>query len=121
MKLRGIRGATTCENNSKEAIIDATKELWQAMLDKNRFKEEDLASVIFSSTHDLTAAFPAAAVRAMGFDSVPLFGTLEIDKPDAVRLCVRILAHWNTDKGQNEINHVYLNGAAMLRPDIAKK
>lgn len=118
--LRGVRGATTCAENSKEAIMEATGELWQAMMDENGFKEEELASVIFSSTHDLTAAFPAAAVREMGFSSVPLFGTLEIDKPDAVKLCVRILAHWNTDKGQNDITHVYLRGAAVLRPDIVK-
>lgn len=120
MKVRGIRGATTCDANSKEEIFAKTKELWREMQKQNDFCEEDLASVIFSSTPDLTAAFPAAGVRQLGFASVPLFGTMEIDNPEAVKLCVRILVHWNTDKTQKEIKHVYLNGAAVLRPDITK-
>ena len=121
MKVRGIRGATTCIANNKEEIFARTKELWLDIKKQNGFKEEDLASVIFSSTQDLTAAFPAAALRQLGCDKVPLFGTLEIDNPDAVKMCVRVLIHWNTEKEQDEIVHVYLHGAAALRPDIIKK
>ena len=121
MKVRGIRGATTCDSDNKEDILNKTKELWQEMQAQNGFCEDDLASVIFSSTPDLTQAFPAAGVRQLGFVNVPLFGCVEIDNPEAVKLCVRILAHWNTDKKQNEIKHIYLRGAAVLRPDIAKK
>ena len=121
MKLRGIRGATTCPDNSQEAIFAAASELWQALEEKNSFAEEDLAAVIFSSTPDLNAAFPATAVRKLGWANVPLFGTVEIEQPEAVKRCVRILALWNTDKPQDAIRHVYLRDAAALRPDIAGK
>lgn len=121
MNLRGIRGATTCLDNSKEEIFAKTKELWAEIKNQNDFLEEDLASVIFSSTPDLTAAFPATAVRQLGYDKVPLFGALEIDNPDAVKRCIRVLIHWNTDKKQDEIIHVYLHGAASLRRDIVGK
>lgn len=120
MAVRGIRGATTCEANTEEAILSAVKELWLEMQKKNEFVEEDLASVIFSSTPDLTAAFPAAAVRSLGWESVPLFGTMEIAKPDAVKLCVRILVHWNTQKSHKEVQHVYLKGSKVLRKDLAE-
>jgi chorismate mutase len=119
MKVRGVRGATACTENSGNAIIGAVKELWLKMHEENAFAEEDLAAVIFSSTPDLSAAFPAAAVRALGWTNTPLFGAAEIEQPDAVKRCVRILALWNTDKEQNEIKHVYLREAAALRPDIA--
>jgi chorismate mutase len=80
-----------------------------------------LAAVIFSSTPDLSAIFPAAAVRALGWTNTPLFGAAEIEPPGAVKRCVRILALWNTDKEQKDIRHVYLRAAAALRPDIAGK
>ena len=121
MKLRGVRGATTCENNSREAIFAAVGELWLALEEKNSFAEDDLAAVIFSSTPDLNAAFPATAVRKLGLVDVPLFGTAEIEQPEAIKLCVRVLALWNTDKPQTDIRHVYLRGAAVLRPEHAVK
>jgi chorismate mutase len=121
MKLRGVRGATTCTENSKDEIAGAVKELWLAMCEQNAFAEEDLAAVIFSSTPDLSASFPAAAVRALGWTDTPLFGAAEIEQPEAVKRCVRILALWNTEKGQKEIKHVYLREAATLRPDIGGK
>lgn len=119
MAVRGIRGAITCKDNTEEEILSAVKELWLEMQKKNEFIEEDLASVIFSSTPDLTAAFPASAVRSLGFKTVPLFGTAEIDKPDSVKLCVRILIHWNTQKSHKDIQHVYLKGSRVLREDLA--
>ncbi|MDR2006409.1 MAG: chorismate mutase [Acidaminococcales bacterium] len=119
MKLRGVRGATTCTGDSKNEIMDAVKELWLKMHEQNAFAEDDLAAVIFSSTPDLSAAFPATAVRALGWTQTPLFGAAEIEQPEAVKRCVRILALWNTDKEQKDIKHVYLRAAVALRPDIA--
>lgn len=118
MAVRGIRGATTCKANTEEEILSAVKELWIEMQKKNEFIEEDLASVIFSSTPDLTAAFPATAVRSLGWESVPLFGTMEIEKPNSVKLCVRILVHWNTQKSHKDVQHVYLKGSRVLRKDL---
>ncbi len=121
MKLRGVRGATTCDSDSKEDIFSAVQELWRELQTNNLFEEEDIGAVIFSSTPDLSSAFPAAAVRALGWESAPLFGTVEIDNPDAVKKCIRVLVLWNTEKMQKEIKHVYLRGAALLRPDMAKQ
>ncbi len=118
MFVRGIRGAITCQQNTAEDILSAVKELWLKLQEENGFSTEDLASVIFSSTKDLDAAFPAAALRELGIDGVPLFGTLEIDKKDAVKMCIRILIHWNTMKNQAQIKHIYLKNAAVLRPDL---
>ena len=120
MRTQGIRGATTVNNNTEQEIIDAVKELWLELQKANDFLEEDLASVFFSSTPDLNAQFPAKGVRELGFSDVALFGTLEIDNPDAVKMCIRVLIHWNTTKTQKEIKHVYLHGAAKLRRDRAK-
>lgn len=119
--LRGVRGATTVEANDKEQISRRTAELIGTMAAENGIAEGDIGAVIFSSTPDLDAAFPAAAARAMGWSEVPLFGTQEIANPDGVVRCIRVLILWNTDKGQKEINHIYLHGATVLRQDLAKR
>ncbi len=119
--LRGVRGATTVEANDKEQISRRTAELIGTMAAENGIAEGDIGAVIFSSTPDLDAAFPAAAARAMGWSEVPLFGTQEIANPDGVARCIRVLILWNTDKGQNEIRHIYLHGATVLRQDLAKR
>lgn len=118
--LRGVRGATTVEANDKEQISRRTAELIAAMAAENGIVSDDIGAVIFSSTPDLDAAFPAAAARTMGWSEVPLFGTQEIANPDAVARCIRVLILWNTAKGQKEIRHVYLHGATVLRQDLAR-
>ncbi len=117
--LRGVRGATTVEANGREEIFRRTTELVQAMAAENGIVAGDIGAVIFSSTPDLDAAFPAAAAREMGWAEVPLFGTQEIASPGGVARCIRVLILWNTDRGQGEIRHVYLHGAAVLRKDLA--
>jgi chorismate mutase len=117
--LRGIRGATTVEQNDREHILSRTAELLTELININRIQTEDIGAVIFASTPDLPAAFPAAAARRIGWDSVPLFGTQEIDNPDGVPLCIRVLILWNTDMPQAAIRHAYLHEAARLRPDLA--
>lgn len=116
--LRGVRGATTVEGNDLQAIITRVAELLNVLQVQNEINLEDIGAVIFSSTPDLTAAFPAAAARRIGWDDVPLFGTQEIDNPHGVPKCVRILILWNTTRGQSAIKHSYLHGAAVLRPDL---
>ena len=117
--LRGLRGATTVPVNEKEAVLKATRELLVALSKANAIKPADIAAVIFSSTPDVNAAFPAAAARELGWNDVPLFGTQEIDCPTGIPLCIRVLLLLNTDKAQHELQPVYLEGAVQLRPDIA--
>lgn len=119
MAFRGIRGATTINNNNKEEILSATRELIIAIQDQNPdLKSEDLASVIFSVTEDISAAFPAIAARQSGWQMVPFLCCQEIPVPGSLQSCIRILLHWNTDLMQDEIQHVYLRKAASLRPDL---
>lgn len=118
--LRGVRGATTVRADEREHILDRTSELLSTLIKENEIELQDIGAVIFSSTPDLNAAFPAAAARNMGWSEVPLFGTQEIDNPDGVPRCLRVLILWNTDKGQQEIRHIYLHDAAVLRQDIVR-
>jgi chorismate mutase len=118
---RGVRGATTVQQNTAEEIVSATAELLQKMIDTNGIEEEHVASVIFTTTPDLTAAFPAQAARKVGWWQVALMGMQEIAVPDGLPLAIRILIHWNTDKKLNEIVHIYMHGAERLRPDLYPK
>lgn len=119
--LRGIRGATTVEKDDKSSIAEAVQEMLNALIAANQLNTSDIGAVIFSSTPDLNGAFPAAGARALGWSDVPLFGTVEIDNPDGVARCIRALILYNTTKGQQEIQHVYLRRATVLRPDIAQR
>ena len=117
MHCRGIRGATTVEENTAEAILASTRELLALIVEANGLKAEDVASAIFTTTPDLTAAFPAKAAREMGWRDVALLDAQEIPVPGSLERCVRVLIHWNTEKSAAEIRHVYLRGARTLRPD----
>lgn len=119
MPCRGIRGATTVESNTREAILAATRELLTEMVNANGVRTEDIASAYFTTTPDLDAEFPAVAARAMGWTNIALMCGHEMDVPGSLRMCLRILLHVNTDKAQAEICHVYQRGAVVLRPDLA--
>ncbi|RMG86156.1 MAG: chorismate mutase [Chloroflexi bacterium] len=121
MKFRGVRGATTADANTPEAILQATRELLQQMIDVNGIQEEDVASILFSTTPDLNAVYPAKAARELGWTQVALMGFQEIDVPGGLDRCIRILIHWNTTRRQDEIHHVFSKGATCLRPDLAQK
>ena len=114
---RGVRGATTAEHDSEEAILAATLELLARLVQSNGIEPDMVASVLFTVTPDLTAAFPARAARELGWKHVPLLDALEIPVPGSLPYCVRVLILWNTDMSQAGIRHVYLRGAASLRPD----
>ena len=115
MSIRGIRGATTVKNNSKEEVISATKELLSKIVDANQVKICDIASIIFTTTADLNAEFPAAAARELGWNDTPLLCSKEIDVPKSLSKCIRILLLVNSDKKQKELTHVYLKEAVNLR------
>jgi chorismate mutase len=118
MLVRGVRGATTVEANSVEAILEATRELLAAMLKANETDVEYIASAFFSTTVDLNAEFPAVAARDLGWTNVALMCGHEMNKPGGLPMCLRILLHVNTDKPARDIKHIYLRGARVLRPDI---
>jgi chorismate mutase len=118
MMVRGVRGATTIENNDTESILKATETLLREVISANGIEEEHVASVTFSTTPDLNACFPAQAARVMGWHKVALFGCQEIDCPSGIKMCLRVLIHWNTEKALDEVQHVYMRGAEKLRPDL---
>ncbi len=121
IRVRGIRGATTTEDNSAEAIHTATRDLLDRVIEENQIQPDDVASVLLTMTPDLTATFPAAAIRSRpGWQWVPLMCAKELDVPGGLSKCVRILIHVNTEKTQQEIVHVYLGEAIVLRPDLSR-
>lgn len=119
MYCRGIRGATTVEQNDREEILAATAELLQLMISQNELLAEDVASVIFTVTADLDAEFPALAARRLGWTEVALMCAREIPVPGSLGMCIRILLHVNTTRSAAEIQHVYIRGAVSLRPTFA--
>jgi chorismate mutase len=116
--LRGIRGAITVERNTSEEIKAASWELLEAVINKNNLDPDDIASIFFTVTQDLDAAFPAMGVRNKGFKYVPLLCSTEINVPGSLARCIRILVHVNTRKPQKEIKHIYLKDAVRLREDL---
>lgn len=121
MAVRAIRGATTVSENTKETIFSAVIEMMEAVISKNKIKAEDMVSIIFTVTPDITAVFPAAAVRKMGITDVPLLDMAAPDIDGALKMCIRVIVHINTELKNGELKHAYLNGAAALRPDLAEK
>ena len=119
MSIRGIRGAITITIDTKEEVLNATRELLDEIFTKNPdLDKEDIASAFFTTTEDVSSAYPALATRQMGWDLVPMICAREIPVPGSLPMCIRILIHWNTEKEQEEIKHIYLHGAKVLRPDL---
>ena len=119
MPIRGIRGATTVDANTREAILDAAGELLGEIIRVNNINKDDVASAYFSTTTDLNAEFPAVVARRdFGWTNIALMCGHEMDVPGSLRMCLRIMLHVNTDTPQSDVCHVYLQGAAVLRPDL---
>ena len=119
MSMRGIRGAVTVENDKKEEIWSAARHLVTKILSQNELRAENVGAIIFSTTEDITAAFPSSAVRQLpALRLIPLFDTREPAIENSLRLCIRVLILADTDKAQKDIRHVYLGGAKNLRPDL---
>jgi chorismate mutase len=121
MTCRGIRGAITVKANGAGAILAATRTLLEMMTSANRLQLEDIASIIFTATPDLDAVYPARAAREMGWLSTPLLCMQEMAVAGSLPHCIRVLVLWNTELGPEEIHHVYLEGAKVLRPDLAEE
>lgn len=117
MPVRGIRGAIVTAANTKESILDSTRELLLAVIAANDIQPEEVASAWFTTTPDLNAEYPALAARKLGWYDVALMCGHEMDVPHGLRKCIRVLIHLNTDKPAQAIKHVYLGAAASLRPD----
>ena len=120
MRCRGVRGATTVEANTRDEILQNTRQLLALMIRANGIEPEDVASAMFSVTSDLNAEFPALAARQLGWLDVPLMCAHELSVPGSLPLCIRVMLHWNTDHRQQEVTHIYLRDAERLRPDLSK-
>ena len=118
MAVRGIRGAITARANERDAIVDATATLLREIVERNRVAIGDIGAIFFTTSPDLTAEFPAAAARGLGWKDVPLLCGHEMSVPGRIDKCVRVMMLVNTDAEQGAIEHVYLEGAASLRPDL---
>ncbi len=118
MLVRGIRGAITVERDDPAEVLDATERLLIEIVAENSIVPDDIASALFTLTPDLISEFPAAAARRIGWLRVPLLNFTEIGVPGGLPRVIRVLLHVNTEKRQDEIVHVYLEGARALRPDL---
>ena len=118
MKVRGVRGATTSDSNSREDILLAAHDLITGIIEANEIMVDDVASILFSTTADLNAEFPAVAARNLGFTNTALECLVEMNVPGSLARCIRVLMHVNSDKQQKEIRHIYLKNAKSLRADL---
>lgn len=118
---RGIRGATTVPANTALDILQAASELLEKIVTVNQVGKDDVAAIIFTATPDLNAVYPAVAARQLGWTFTPLVCTQEMVVPGSLAQCLRILVMWNTDRTPQEIHHIYLHGARVLRPDLAEE
>jgi chorismate mutase len=119
--VRGIRGAIQAESDEPSAILAATERLLIAIMERNPFPLEDVASAFFTVTPDLRAVFPAAAARRLGWTNIPLMNFTEVPVPGDLERCIRAMILINTTLRQDQIVHVYLDGAVALRPDLSKQ
>jgi chorismate mutase len=113
-----LRGAITVEADTKDEINAKTKRLVQEMLERNQLAHDDLISIIFTATDDITAEFPATAARTLGFGDVPLLCARELSIAHGMPLCIRVLMHLELDRSREDLHHVYLEGARSLRDDL---
>ncbi len=115
---RALRGATTVDEDTPEQIAARIQELLTAVMERNGLVEDDIISIIFTTTPDVTSAFPAAGARDIGFGAVPLLCAAEIAVADSTPRCLRVLLHVTTTRSREDLRHVYLHGAQGLRDDL---
>ncbi len=118
LTVRGLRGATTVDADTVAQVTERSQELMREIMARNGLVEDDIVSVLFTATADVTSAFPATAVREIGFGAVPLLCAAEIAVPGSMPLCIRVLLHVYTRRSREEMHHVYLHGAQGLRDDL---
>ncbi len=120
MPTRALRGAITCDANTEAEILQRTTRLLTELFDRNDLDLEVITSIFFTATGDLTAVAPARAARAFGLLDVPLLCALEMPVDDSLDLCIRVMLHFDTDLPRSQLHHVFLRGATVLRPDLAR-
>ena len=118
MAVRAVRGAIQVDGDTRQEILDRSAELVSAVLERNALTPDDVISILFTATPDLTAEFPAYAARLLGLTDVPLMCAAEIAVPGAMPRVLRLLAHVDTPRPRADLRHVYLRGAAALRTDL---
>jgi chorismate mutase len=120
MAVRAIRGATQVDADDREQVLEATRELVSAIMDRNELVHDDVISILFTATPDIVSEFPALAARELGFGDVPLICATEMSVPHGMPRVLRLMAHVETERPRDDIQHVYLRGAVALRRDIAQ-
>ena len=120
MAVRAIRGAIQVDADTRDDVLEGSAELVKAVLDRNGLSADDIISILFTATPDLTAEFPAYAARLLGLVDVPLMCASEIAVPGAMPRVLRLLAHVETPLSRADVRHVYLRGAAQLRTDLPR-
>ena len=116
--VRALRGATTIDDDTPEQIEERIIALLTELFDRNDIDHDDLISIIFTATSDINSAFPAAAARVFGLGDVPLLCAQELDIDGGTPWCLRVLIHLNTERGREDLHHIYLEGAQGLRDDL---
>lgn len=117
-RLAAVRGATTTDEDSPEQIRERTRELLQAVIERNGISHDDIVSIIFTATPDLVSDFPAVAARNLGLSGVPLLCSQEIPVTGSMERCIRVMVHAYLNRPRQEIRHVYLHEAKQLRTDL---
>jgi chorismate mutase len=118
LSVRGLRGATTVDADTVPQVTERSQELMRELMTRNDLAEDDIISVLFTATADVTSIFPATAIREIGFGSVPLLCAAEIAVPGSMPKCIRVLMHVSTPRSRDAMHHVYLHGAQGLRDDL---
>jgi chorismate mutase len=118
LMVRALRGATTVDVDRADQVTERSQELILRIMERNELTEDDIVSVLFTATADVTSIFPATAIREIGFGAVPLLCAAEIAVPGAMPRCIRVLLHVHTTRTKDEMHHVYLHGAQGLRDDL---
>jgi chorismate mutase len=118
MAVRALRGATTVDADTREQVEERVGELIAAVLERNAVMHDDLISMFFTSTSDVTSMFPATAARGVGMGDVPLLCAQELNIDGGTPRCIRVLIHLNTERAREHLHHVYLHGASGLRDDL---
>lgn len=120
MSVRAVRGATQLDQDTPEHMHERVAEMVREVMSANGLTIDDFISILFTSTSDLVAEFPAYAARQLGFDDVPLMCARELEITGSLPRVVRLMAHVETDLPRRDITHIYLHGAARLRRDLAR-
>jgi len=116
--VRALRGATTVDRDEPAHITERVVALLEEMIERNGVHHDDLISILFTATDDIHSIFPATAARSVGLGDVPLICARELDIADATPLCIRVMAHLESDRARADLRHVYLEGARGLRDDL---